>query len=330
MDNQDQLIDWVSKISEKQNSLSTSITELKSRNEEQSKKYTATKKAKGTSERLQRINKISEMTSYSGLAQMTSVRAPAPAPPRNIFSNFLAPAPAPATNTNQLYTTVSEAQTTRSRALMDVVGKTSRNMQNQAQYSNQYNDEEDEADDRNLEELERTLALEVQAILPSPAPAASSTTYAQPTNTTSNTTNSNTTTEENTYDIASLLKELYTEPSDPDELVSKFTLYENFLNTVTAIREITLTFWSQNSDLFPSGTIRSRLQREIDHIDSPTNLHGSDDNDGRWFVCGMVEGAAKNSRMISNILNSMKQLLEKLEKGVYIVMHTIIHRYTYI
>ena len=48
MDNQDQLINWVSKISEKQNSLSTSITELKSRNEEQSKKYTATKKAKGT------------------------------------------------------------------------------------------------------------------------------------------------------------------------------------------------------------------------------------------------------------------------------------------
>ena len=318
MDNQDQLINWVSKISEKQSFSSTSITELKSRNEEQSKKYTATKKAKGTSERLQRINKISEMTSYSGLAQMTSVRAPAPAPSRNIFSNFLGNNNThDTTNTNQqLYTTVSEAQTTRSKALMDVVGKTSRNMQNQAQYNDQFNAEEDEAaDDRNLDELERTLALEVQAILPSPAsaPAPTSATQAQPTTTNP----ANTAGDDNTYDIASLLKELYTEPSDPDELVSKFNLYENFLNTVTAIRDITLTFWSQNSDLFPIGIIRSRLQREIDHIDSPTNLHGSEENDGRWFVCGMVERAAKNSRMISNILNSMKLLLEKLVKGVY-------------
>jgi len=114
-------------------------------------------------------------------------------------------------------------------------------------------------------------------------------------------------------DIDALLAQLKVEPTDDNELIAKFSLYENFLETVTLIRDTTINFWNENKDQF-TPAIASASQRDINKLDDHDNLGIPDDNTSLWFVYYMTKKANQNSKSISLVLSSIKAKLSLLSQ----------------
>jgi hypothetical protein len=113
-------------------------------------------------------------------------------------------------------------------------------------------------------------------------------------------------------DIDGLLRQLVKEPSDDAELAAKFLLFENFLETVTTIRQTTLAFWEENMDQF-EGSSRLAQQKLINEIDGADKL-GIPDDASKWFVYYMTRQANNNSKAISNVLSGIKGKLNILSQ----------------
>jgi hypothetical protein len=111
-------------------------------------------------------------------------------------------------------------------------------------------------------------------------------------------------------ELADLLRQLEREPSDEAECNAKFRLFEDFLATVTTIREQTLAFWAENKDQF-TGSSRTAGDRAIRDIDSSSAM-GIEDDPRRWFVYLMAIKANENSTAISAVLASLRSRLEQL------------------
>eukprot|EP01035_Chromulina_nebulosa_P017860 gene17860-23473_t len=114
-------------------------------------------------------------------------------------------------------------------------------------------------------------------------------------------------------DIDALLAQLKVEPTDDNELIAKFSLYENFLETVTLIRDTTINFWNENKDQF-TPAIASASQRDINKLDDHDNLGILDGNTSFWFVYYMTKKANQNSKSISLVLSSIKAKLSLLSQ----------------
>lgn len=110
--------------------------------------------------------------------------------------------------------------------------------------------------------------------------------------------------------IDELLRQLIHEPVADEELAAKYLLFENFLETVTSIRNTTTTFWTENMDQF-DGASRVMQQKMIDRIDATENISIPDDS-SKWFVYHMTKQANQNSKSISSILSSIKGKLNIL------------------
>jgi hypothetical protein len=93
-------------------------------------------------------------------------------------------------------------------------------------------------------------------------------------------------------------------------MAGKFKLFEDFLATVSTIREETLAFWEENKGQF-EGPARLAGQREINAIDSPDAL-GIFDDPRHWFVYSMTAKANENSKAISRTLSQLRARLEIL------------------
>lgn len=109
-----------------------------------------------------------------------------------------------------------------------------------------------------------------------------------------------------------LLESLATEPTDSEEMATKFAVFDNFLNTVVALREQTVSFWHENRDQF-EGSARSvgeKSIRDIDNQDSMSIVESS----SKWFVYFMMKKAHQNSQSISNTLAAIKARLDLLAK----------------
>jgi hypothetical protein len=110
--------------------------------------------------------------------------------------------------------------------------------------------------------------------------------------------------------IKALLSQLENEPTDDAEMAAKFALYEDFLATVSTIREETINFWNENKAQF-EGQTKAAGQKDINAIDSPDNLSIMDG--GRfWFVHSMTKKANENSVAISRTLAQLRSRLEIL------------------
>lgn len=72
-------------------------------------------------------------------------------------------------------------------------------------------------------------------------------------------------------DVDNLLVQLIHEPTDDAEIKEKFLLFENVLDTVTALRETTIGFWIENRDQFESSS-RQALERDISNIDNQDTM----------------------------------------------------------
>lgn len=114
--------------------------------------------------------------------------------------------------------------------------------------------------------------------------------------------------------VDSLLVQLVKEPTDDDELAAKFLLFENFMETVSTIRETTLQFWADNMEQF-DGASRTVQQKLINRIDSAENSAIPEDA-SKWFVYFMTKKANQNSKSISDILFLIKGKLSLLTQDL--------------
>lgn len=108
----------------------------------------------------------------------------------------------------------------------------------------------------------------------------------------------------------SLLESLAKEPTDELEMAAKFTLFENYLSTVTLIREQTLQFWEENKIQF-EGTARSAGDQSMKQIDNENSM-AIEENTRKWFVYLMMKKSHKNSAAISDTLAGLKAKLQLL------------------
>merc|ERR550514_1489218 len=60
-------------------------------------------------------------------------------------------------------------------------------------------------------------------------------------------------------ELDTLLKELEIEPSIDKECAAKFKLYEQYSETVSAVRKATLDFWEEAASEFPEGCAKARI-----------------------------------------------------------------------
>lgn len=167
--------------------------------------------------------------------------------------------------------------------------------------------EDEEADLDALESELKEYAAEQSTASPAPAPAAvlGSFGFAEMDDVTRRRT-----TEAVGSELTKLLRQLEREPSDAAECTAKFKLFEDFLATVTTIRDQTLAFWSDNKDQF-TGPSRASGDRDIRNIDS-SDAMGIVDDPTRWFVYFMALKANQNSTAISGVLASLRSRLEQL------------------
>lgn len=117
-------------------------------------------------------------------------------------------------------------------------------------------------------------------------------------------------TKESANDITHLLKQLEREPTEESEIRFKFQLFEDYLETVTALRNHTLKFWEDNKDQFTGPTLEA-CQKHISDIDSHDSL-GIEENHTVWFVYSMTLKAQNNSSKIDRTLSILTTKLELL------------------
>jgi hypothetical protein len=115
-----------------------------------------------------------------------------------------------------------------------------------------------------------------------------------------------------TSEIMVLLEQLAVEPTNNDEVAAKFALFETILETVVKIREETLNFWAENQDQFQGGS-QSVGRSEIAKLDN-VDAMGIIDDPRKWFVYSMTVKANQNSKMISQVLSTLRSYLELLSQ----------------
>lgn len=117
--------------------------------------------------------------------------------------------------------------------------------------------------------------------------------------------------------IQTILNQLRREPTNDEELATKFALYEDYLATVEESRQATHDFWDDCKEEFvgPSGQshVAQSIQQTVDQIDSQDNL-GIVFHPNRWFVYDMTQQADKNNTKLKGLLHSIEIKLELLNK----------------
>jgi len=111
-------------------------------------------------------------------------------------------------------------------------------------------------------------------------------------------------------DLDALLVQLIVEPTKDAEIVAKFTLFENFLATVTVIRDETLGFWQENRDQF-EGPSLAAAEHAINKIDEHEAM-GVQDDPSKWIVYTMTKKANGNNAVIRNVLSLLRARLAML------------------
>lgn len=112
--------------------------------------------------------------------------------------------------------------------------------------------------------------------------------------------------------LDTLLEQLSEEPTDEEEISAKFLLYEGFAKTIETIRESTMQFWDENRDQF-TGLSAAACERDVKSIDSEQAMGIYEDADRlKWMVYGMTKKVNENSKMINNVLASLRARLQLL------------------
>jgi len=114
-----------------------------------------------------------------------------------------------------------------------------------------------------------------------------------------------------------ILNQLRREPTNEQELATKFGLYEDFLGTVEDSRKATYDFWKECKPDFEavenSTHIIKSIEKGMRDIDSGDNL-GIIFNPNNWFVYDMTVKADSNNEKLKSCLHDLEIKLELLDK----------------
>lgn len=110
-------------------------------------------------------------------------------------------------------------------------------------------------------------------------------------------------------DFASLLEQLRSEPSQPEESEAKFTIFTAYLNTVEELRSQALALWEtvRQQGVFPASVLAG-LQRSVASIDGQDRM-GANEMQGVWIVYGMMQQAHSNYTFIYNAVRDINTKL---------------------
>jgi hypothetical protein len=107
--------------------------------------------------------------------------------------------------------------------------------------------------------------------------------------------------------VAPLLDQLIVEPADASELAAKFAIFEQYLATVSALREQVLALWSGARASFDAAPAAA-MDRALAKIDDGANL-GVADVAGVWLVHGMLKAATRNHAAIAALVRDLETKL---------------------
>jgi hypothetical protein len=117
-------------------------------------------------------------------------------------------------------------------------------------------------------------------------------------------------------EMGELLKQLETEPDSDVERSAKFTMFEQYADTLSDTRKAALAFWEEAKAEF-DGSAKDAVEADIKAIDAHEHmgLHFGDQH-RRWFVYDMVVQAHKNSQGIEHLVKGIRTKLELLASQV--------------
>lgn len=118
-------------------------------------------------------------------------------------------------------------------------------------------------------------------------------------------------TDESARRLEELLKQLREEPTEDDEIVAKFAMYETYGQEVERMRTELFKFYEEQD--LPQAVARD-MQQQLKAIDSHEAM-GIPDEAREWFVYHMMKRAERNSWAMDNALAALKSKLELIAKS---------------
>jgi hypothetical protein len=116
--------------------------------------------------------------------------------------------------------------------------------------------------------------------------------------------------------MGALLRQLEVEPGSDVERGAKFTIYEQYADTLSDTRKAALGFWEEAKAEF-AGSAKDAVEADVKAIDAHESmgLHFGDRR-RRWFVYDMVTQAHRNSQGIERLVKGIRTKLELLTSQV--------------
>jgi len=113
-------------------------------------------------------------------------------------------------------------------------------------------------------------------------------------------------------DFSNLLRQLVREPSNEEELVAKFGLYETYSEQVTKMRASLFSVYEENQSSVPP-KVAQDMSQQLKRMDN-THAMGVEDHTREWFVYHMMKKAGKNNQTMGKILDGFGRKLDFLAK----------------
>jgi hypothetical protein len=112
-----------------------------------------------------------------------------------------------------------------------------------------------------------------------------------------------------------LLSDLKTEPTDDEDCMRRFKLYEEHTETVSIVRKSLFSFWSSVEKDIPQGQAKESIQSSLNNVDNQENLEVYIDPK-YWFVYSMAKKVTSNENKIERVLSNIQTKLELLASTV--------------
>jgi hypothetical protein len=125
--------------------------------------------------------------------------------------------------------------------------------------------------------------------------------------------------EEQEMEFHTLLEQLRVEPTDNEEVMAKFSIFETYMSTVSTLREQVYEMWSRTKieilEAAPGESGRqtvAQIHSSLKKVDSEANM-GCDDS-RVWLIYSMMKQAAANHKVLSIVLKDINTKLSLINK----------------
>jgi len=114
--------------------------------------------------------------------------------------------------------------------------------------------------------------------------------------------------------LEALLAQVRREPTDAEECMAKFAMYEGYSAQLEKIRKALFDYYEETSPTVPV-SVSGEWQRQLQRVDSAEAM-GVPDDDGRiWFVYHMLKAADRNNGSMTAVLADFQRKIELLAQN---------------